>query len=207
MTHIYDRLPTDLQDKIWTLVLNAYRDDHKLTTNNAYLFHYYTREIHVATISSIYRTHSGMMLYRAVREYYQDLCDRGYIVVREVNGRRTNWHEMILFPFGNAHVSAKQCFSKNTRLISTVGSDNVSMICDAYDEDEEYSSYVSNRWNDVSEDTVYRSEIPYYSTSEHDMELIYHWVQCYATDEDIAYYDDNDDDEHDIYVKIPLLVR
>lgn len=210
MTHIYDRLPTDLQDKIWTLVLNAYRDDHKLITNNAYPFQYYTREMHIATISSIYRTHSGMMLYRAVREYYQDLCDRGYIVVRELNGRRTNWHEMILFPFGNAHVSAKPCFSKNTRLISTVGSDNISVIWDEHEEleDDEYPNYVSNIWYDVSEATVYRSEIPYYSTSEHDTELVYHWVQCYATDEDINYYDDDyDDDEHPLYVKIPLRVR
>jgi hypothetical protein len=74
-------------------------------------------------------------------------------------------------------------------------------------EDDEYPNYVSNIWYDVSDATVYRSEIPYYSTSEHDTELVYHWVQCYATDEDINYYDDDYDDEHPLYVKIPLRVR
>ena len=214
---IYEHLPADLQDKVWTLVLDAYRNDHKQITNNAYPFRYYTREMHIAAISSIYRNNRGLGLYRAVREYYQDLCDRGYLVVREVNGRRTNWHEMVLFPFGDARVYAKPCFDRNTELISTVVSDDVGLLWDSEyyldnmdsdDEDDIPQRYITNKWYDVSDDTVYRSEIPYCSTAEYDTEIIYQWVQCYGTDEDMNLYSEDEYDyEHALYAKIPLRVR
>jgi len=192
-TTLYEKLPEDIKDKIWTYVLDAYRNEHKMLLANSphpyQLFDYYSPEIHDTIISSIYRTYSGMMLYRAIQKYYQDLCDRDYVITQVIDRKDTHCHQMILFPFGRANVNTKPCFWKQSKVVSCVLSEDI-----------------ANVWDDVSEDTVYPCELPYRDPSYYD--TLYQWVQCYATDEDIEMYGEEDlYYEHALYVKIPLLVR